>query len=79
MTTATPADTDYATLYEAFKQEIPEYYNFGFDVMDRWAEDRTKLALVSVRRDAEKDRLPHVLRPEPAVEPLRQRAAASSA
>lgn len=29
---------------------VPEWYNFGFDVVDRWAEDRTKLALVSVDR-----------------------------
>ncbi|WP_022669557.1 acyl-CoA synthetase [Hippea alviniae] len=29
-----------------FKLEVPEYYNFAFDVVDKWAEDRTKLALV---------------------------------
>ncbi len=29
-----------------FRLEIPEYYNFAFDVVDKWAEDRTKLALV---------------------------------
>ncbi|WP_035589187.1 acyl-CoA synthetase [Hippea jasoniae] len=29
-----------------FRLEVPEYYNFAFDVVDRWAEDRTKLALV---------------------------------
>ena len=50
---ATPT-TDYQTLYDAFKLDVPEYFNFGFDVMDRWAEDRTKLALVSIRRNAEK-------------------------
>ena len=54
MTAAQTVNTDYETLYRAFKQEIPETFNFGFDVMDRWAEDRTKLALVSVRRNAEK-------------------------
>ncbi len=31
---------------EEFKLEAPEFYNFAFDVVDKWAEDRTKLALV---------------------------------
>ena len=39
---------DYEKAYREFKWEVPEYYNFGFDGIDRWAEDRTKLALVSV-------------------------------
>ena len=46
--------TDYEQLYREFKWEVPEYYNFGFDVIDKWAEDRTKLALVSLDRTAEK-------------------------
>jgi len=44
----TPNLTDYEKAYREFKWEIPEYYNFGFDGIDRWAEDRTKLALISV-------------------------------
>ncbi|RPI76425.1 MAG: acyl-CoA synthetase [Desulfobacteraceae bacterium] len=44
----------YEQLYREFKLEIPEYYNFGFDVIDNWAKDRTKLALVSLDRSAEK-------------------------
>ena len=28
-----------------FKLEEPEYYNFAFDVVDKWSNDRTKLAL----------------------------------
>jgi acetyl-CoA synthetase len=43
-----PNLTDYEKTYREFKWEIPEYYNFGFDGIDRWADDRTKLALVSV-------------------------------
>ena len=39
---------DYSETYNAFELEVPEYFNFGFDVVDRWAEDHTKLALVSV-------------------------------
>ncbi|MBN2126170.1 MAG: AMP-binding protein, partial [Deltaproteobacteria bacterium] len=46
--------TDYDTLYREFRWEVPEYYNFGFDVIDRWARDRTKLALVSLDRTGEK-------------------------
>ena len=33
---------------------MPEYYNFGFDVVDKWAEDRTKMALVSIDESGEK-------------------------
>ncbi len=55
MTPDTPtAEMTYESLSQAFSLDIPEYFNFGFDVMDRWAEDRTKLALVSIGRDAEK-------------------------
>ena len=46
--------TEYETLYDAFHLDVPEYFNFGFDVMDKWAEDRTKLALVSLKRNGEK-------------------------
>lgn len=41
-------ETEYERLYREFTWEVPEFYNFGFDVVDRWAEDRTKLALVSI-------------------------------
>ncbi|MFZ7111401.1 MAG: acyl-CoA synthetase [Desulfatiglandales bacterium] len=46
--------TDYERLYREFKLEVPGYYNFGFDVIDKWANDRTKLALVSLDRSARK-------------------------
>ena len=36
--------TDYEETKETFKLQVPEYYNFGFDVVDKWAEDKTKLA-----------------------------------
>lgn len=39
---------DYEQTYRNFKFDIPEYFNFGLDVVDKWAEDHTKLALVSV-------------------------------
>jgi len=46
----------YEILYKNFKWNIPEYYNFGFDVVDQWTEDRTKLALISIDRTGKRDR-----------------------
>ncbi len=39
---------DYESAYQNDRLEVPEFFNFGFDVVDKWAEDRTKLALISV-------------------------------
>jgi len=46
----------YDVMYKNFKWKVPEYYNFGFDVVDQWAEDRTKLALISIDRSGNRDR-----------------------
>jgi len=46
----------YELMYKNFKWNVPEYYNFGFDVVDQWAEDRTKLALISIDRSGKRDR-----------------------
>jgi acyl-coenzyme A synthetase/AMP-(fatty) acid ligase len=40
--------TDYEHEVQTFKWELPEYFNFAVDVIDRWAADRTKLALILV-------------------------------
>ncbi len=48
MRDVTPNMLDYEETYQNFKLDVPEHFNFGFDVVDRWAEDHTKLALVSV-------------------------------
>ena len=48
MSAANPAMQDYESTYRDATMDVPEFYNFGFDVVDRWAEDRTKLALISV-------------------------------
>jgi acetyl-CoA synthetase len=37
---------DYETARKSFMIQVPEYFNFGFDVIDRHAEDETKRALV---------------------------------
>jgi len=47
---------NYEKLYKQFKWEVPKYYNFGFDVCDKWAEDRTKLALISIDKSGRHDR-----------------------
>ncbi|MBO6549220.1 MAG: acyl-CoA synthetase, partial [Rhizobiales bacterium] len=40
---------NYKDLYENFSWEIPEFYNIGFDVCDKWAEkDPNKTAIISV-------------------------------
>ncbi len=46
----------YEELYKNFTWKVPKYYNFGFDVVDQWAEDRTKLALISIDKTGEKPR-----------------------
>lgn len=37
---------DYDRIHDAFRWEVPERFNFGADVVDRWAEDPDKLALI---------------------------------
>ncbi len=44
---------DYDEVVKKFKFNIPEYFNYGFDVIDRWARDRSKLAMVWASSDAE--------------------------
>ena len=43
-----PNMQDYEETYRNFQLEVPDYFNFGLDVVDRWAEDHTKIALVTV-------------------------------
>ena len=49
-----PNMTDYEKTRKEFKLEVPEYFNFGLDVVDKWAEDRTKLALMIAGEMGEK-------------------------
>ncbi len=46
-----PNMTDYESTCREFAWNVPELYNFVEDDFDRWAEDRTKLALISVAPD----------------------------
>jgi len=48
-----PNMLDYESAYQNDRLEVPEYFNFGFDVVDKWADDHTKLALISVDSSGE--------------------------
>ena len=39
---------DYEKEYADFSWDVPEYYNFAGDVIDMWAEDQDKLAMLWV-------------------------------
>jgi acetyl-CoA synthetase len=40
--------------YEDFSIPVPEYYNFGFDVIDQWAmKDPAKPAMLSVNQEGQ--------------------------
>jgi len=44
--------TDYEETYRNFFLDVPEFYNFGFDVIDRIAQkDRNRLAMIHVDQD----------------------------
>ncbi len=43
---------DYEEMFAKFAIEVPEYFNFGFDVIDAWAnKDRNKLAMLWVNQE----------------------------
>ena len=44
---------DYDEVCQQFRFTIPEYFNYGFDVIDRWARDRSKLAMVWADTDGD--------------------------
>ena len=47
-----PNITDYEAACVNFTINIPEHFNFGYDVIDRWAEtDRNKLAMIWVDQE----------------------------
>ncbi len=43
--------TDYDKTFAEFKWEVPEYFNFAGDVIDKWAQDPNKLAMHWVNDD----------------------------
>jgi acetyl-CoA synthetase len=37
---------DYTEVYDSFRWEIPDFYNIGVDICDKWAGQRYRLALI---------------------------------
>ena len=49
-----PNMKDYELERKKFRLEVPDYFNFGFDIVDEWAERQpNKLALLAVDRSGE--------------------------
>ncbi|MGA2162494.1 MAG: AMP-binding protein [Methanoregula sp.] len=49
-----PNMQDYDATYQDFHLDVPEYFNFGFDVIDAWAKkDRNKLAMIWTNQKGE--------------------------
>src|SRR3989442_14092912 len=46
--TAVANMSNYEQEHASFRLAVPELFNFGFDVVDRWAEDPSKLAMLWV-------------------------------
>ncbi len=54
MATAEHNMVNYEETYKNFSSDVPEYYNFGFDVIDAYArKDRNKLAMIWVNQEGE--------------------------
>ncbi len=46
--------TDYDEAFRTFSIDVPEYFNFGYDVIDAWAKkDRNKLAMIWVNQEGD--------------------------
>lgn len=41
-----PTGANYDEIYNSFKWEIPDFYNIGVDICDKWAHQRYRLALI---------------------------------
>ncbi|RLF36481.1 MAG: acyl-CoA synthetase, partial [Thermoplasmata archaeon] len=48
-----PNVKNYDEFCKNFKWNIPEYYNFAFDEVDKKAEENDKVALITVSSDGE--------------------------
>jgi len=46
----------YKGIYESFRWQIPEYYNMGVDVCDRWADQRYRLAVVYLKENGQEEK-----------------------
>ena len=46
-----PKMTDYEETRRTFKYEVPKFYNFGFDVIEKLTTENDKVAFNYVSRD----------------------------
>ena len=46
-----PRLSSYDAIRSAFTWSIPEHFNMGVDICDRWADDPARLALIHERND----------------------------
>lgn len=46
----------YAQIYDQFSWHIPEFYNVGVDVCDKWADKKERLALIYLAPDGKEQR-----------------------
>jgi acyl-coenzyme A synthetase/AMP-(fatty) acid ligase len=52
-----PEMVDYEQTCREFRWEVPQHYNFAFDVVDRWGEDAEKLAMLWLDERGDQKRL----------------------
>ena len=56
MASGMTAPSGYAGLYGSFQWDVPAAFNFGYDVVDVFAADRGRLAMLYVREDGASER-----------------------
>ena len=47
----------YDEIYRNFKWDIPEYFNIGVDLCDKWADDKYRLALIYLDQDEKEHKI----------------------
>jgi acyl-coenzyme A synthetase/AMP-(fatty) acid ligase len=52
-----PEMVDYEQTCREFRWDVPEHYNFAFDVVDRWGEEAQRLAMLWVNERGDEKRL----------------------
>ena len=50
------AGRTYAEIYDQFSWNIPEHYNIGVDVCDKWAHEKSRLALIYLAPNGKEQR-----------------------
>jgi acetyl-CoA synthetase len=57
-------DYTYEDMCKNFTIDVPEFFNFGFDVVDNWArKDRNKLAMIWVNQQGQEKKITFLILP----------------